>query len=454
MRVQGKRVAYVIALVLLLTLAAACGGKQDGANEPQPSQPPSQSEQQQPQQPEPPGQPEPPVDEYTGPPVELTIQDRSSGLTEKEVEIINNALKQKYPGIQITLVKGVIEEMIAAGSTPDLVMISNPNLYLYTDIEYPEDSTASLSKYNIDFNRFDPTVINEMHSLGDNKVIYGVPFGMNYSATIYNKNMFDKYGIDYPGADITWNDYLDYARRMTVNEDGTQYIGASPFSVANLLMQYGVSNMDEKDENAVFTSQGHQAVYSLLKDWFSIPNYIQNDVFVYPHTEFFVGQRVGLYPYWIAGILNRLILDEPAFDWDLTTIPVFEGRPKQGYPADFHIAIVAQTSKNKEAAYRFLQVLTSDETQMQLSRNGRLSVLKDEEIRKNFAVDTGVFKDKNLDVIFTIPPAPVPDYSKYRRETNPLMNEIAKKIALDGADVNTALREAEEEANQKIKERQ
>lgn len=441
-------------LLLLLAIATACGGNGD----PEAVTPPNETENQEKppetQQPEPESPALPPVDEYKGGPVELTIQDRSSGLTDEEVVIINEALQAKYPDIKITLVKGVIEEMIAANSTPDLVMISNPNLYLYTDIEYPEDSTEMINRFNIDFNRFDPTVVEEMHKLGDHKVIYGVPFGMNYSATIYNKNTFDKFGVDFPGDEITWNDYLEYARRMTMSEDGIQYIGASPFTIANMLMQYGVSNADEKDEKAVFTSQGHQDVYSLLQNWFNIPNYITDDVFIYPHTEFFQTQRVAIYPYWIAGIFNRLKIDDPQFDWDLTTVPVFEGQPKQGYPADFHIAIVAQTSKNKEAAYRFLEVLTSDETQSKLSKNGRLSVLKDETIRKSFAEDTGVFKDKNLNVIFNVPPAPVPDYSNHRRETNPLINEIGRKMALEGADVNTALREAEEEANMKIAEKQ
>lgn len=405
---------------IMLFIVAACGGTKDG---------------------------------YTGGQVELKIQDRSSGLTEKEVELINKALEAKYPGISITLVKGVIEEMIAAGETPDLVMISNPNAYLYTNIDYPEDSTANIKKFNINLDRFDPIIVKEMNKLGNNKVIYGVPFGMNYSASIYNKSIFDKFGVDYPKADITWNDYLEYARRMTKMEDATQYIGASPFSISNLLMQYGVSNTDAKDEKALFTSDGHQQVYSLLQQWFSIPNYINGETFIHPHTEFFVNQRLAIYPYWIAGILNRLTLDNPTFDWDLTTVPVFEGKPKQGYPADFHIAMVAKTSKNKEAAYRFLQVLTSDETQLTLSKNGRLSVLKNESIRKSYAADTGIFTGKNLDVIFTVPAAPVPVYSAHARETNPQINEIGKKIALQGVDVNTALREAEEAANQAIRDK-
>lgn len=284
-----KKHSYFVGLILLLlfVLVSACGGdkKPEAVQPPEPSQnegKPAETN-------TPPEQPKEseklPADEYKGGPVELTIQDRSSGLTEAEVEIMNQALQKKYPEIKITLVKGVIEEMIAAGSTPDLVMISNPNLYLYTDIEYPEDSTEMIKKLNIDLNRFEPSVVNEMHKLGDNKVLYGIPFGMNYSATIYNKNIFDKFGVDYPGDEITWTDYIEYAKRMTKKEDDVQYIGASPFTIANMLMQYGISNADEKDENAVFTSDGHKHVYSMLQDWFSIPNYVNNDVFVYPHTD-------------------------------------------------------------------------------------------------------------------------------------------------------------------------
>ena len=428
-----KRVWIIImAFILLLLAGTACGGDEETQVE------------------ESPGTVE---EQYADGPVELLMIDRNSGFKEEELEILQAEVSAKYPEISIELVKGAMDNYITSGNIPDLALGSNFHFYLFTNIDYPEDLTEVVKRFEVDLDRYDPVVLNEMYRLGnDREGLFGLAFGVNYGATVYNKDIFDRFGVDYPTADVTWDDLIEYARRMTKEEDGIQYIGATPYGIRLMLNQAGVASMDPSGEKAIFNTDGHRELFSLLKTWFEIPNYVENDVHIYSVLEFFKEQRVGVVPYWTAGTLNQLIVQQPTFDWDITAVPTFKEDPKQGYPTDFHSVVVSQTSEHKEAAYRVAMTLISDELQMKFSKNGRISPLKSEEIRAAYGADAGILEGKNISDVFQVSPAPVPVYSKYAPDVWPYLNEIAKSIAVDQLDVNTAMREAEEAANQKIQE--
>ena len=52
--------------------------------------------------------------------------------------------------------------------------------------------------------------------------IYAVPYAANAAGILYNKDMFDEAGIDYPDGSWTWDEFYDIAEKLT-KEDGSQY---------------------------------------------------------------------------------------------------------------------------------------------------------------------------------------------------------------------------------------
>ena len=43
---------------------------------------------------------------------------------------------------------------------------------------------------------------------------WAVPFGINLLVMYYNKDLFDRFGVEYPTMDWTWADFLDIALRV------------------------------------------------------------------------------------------------------------------------------------------------------------------------------------------------------------------------------------------------
>jgi ABC-type glycerol-3-phosphate transport system substrate-binding protein len=118
---------------------------------------------------------------------------------------------------------------------------------------------------------------------------------------------------------------------------------------------------------------------------------------------------------------------------------------------DMHIISVSKTSKYKEEAMKVLEVLFSDETQMiATKKTGRISPLKDPKFQKAFGEEMPLLKGKHLESIFKSKPAPAPRFSIHYGKTNLMLEKQFQEYVDGKKDVNTALRNAEEEINQYI----
>ncbi len=390
------------------------------------------------------------TNEYTGGPVELLIQDRNTGITEEEFEeYFAKPVKERYPDITITLTKETnLEALVTANNAPDLAAISNTVLDFYLDADYPESLDEMIKQFNIDLDRFEPSIIEVLHGLGQGEGIFGLPFGMNYGATVYNKDIFDLFGISYPDDVITWDDFYDLTVLLTREDGGTKYFGGAPVVPVNMLRQKGVTSFDESGDKAIFTTQGHLELFSFLQRFYEIPGYVQGENYL---PTAFANGTVAMLPNWIAATTNTVSQDLP-FDWDIIAFPVYKENPTIGAQVDFHMLTVSKATEHKDAAYRVIEVMISEEVQERISRNRRITPLKDHAIKMTYAQDSKVYEGKNLQSIFKVEPAVLPDYSRWASTIRDDLNNVARDIALNNMDVNTALREAEQRANQKIQE--
>ncbi|CAG7654310.1 ABC transporter substrate-binding protein [Paenibacillus allorhizosphaerae] len=392
----------------------------------------------------------PASDEYTGGPVELLVQDRNSGMTPEEFEnYFAKPVKAKYPDITLKLTQEKdFQKLVAGGTPPDLVAVSNTLLTDYFDLDYPEDLTAMIKRFNINLDLIEPSIVDALKGLGRG-TIYGLPFGMNYGATIYNKDLFDKFGVPYPKDIVTWDEYLELSKKLTRMEGGVQYIGGSPSSVPNLLKQYGASSANATDEKIILTSDKHRVIYSLEQSFLEITGMIQGKT--YQQTNINNG-KIAMLPNWIASWTGTVAKSKPAYNWDVIAHPVFKERPNIGNPVDFHMLTVGKASKNKEAAYRVLLTMLSPGAQEELTKNSRITPLKDPKLKAMFAQNSKVYEGKNLQSIFKVAPAPLPDYSKWSALITTYSNAVAEDMALNKKDMNTAMREQEEKAMKALNE--
>ncbi|MFC3769042.1 ABC transporter substrate-binding protein [Paenibacillus sp. GCM10012303] len=373
-------------------------------------------------------------------------------------------IQKKYPNVSVELIKGrKLEELAAAGEIPDLIITSNYYLIQPLDLGLGSDLRDLIKRGTIDLSKFEPEAVNVVKGYGEgiygkNGEMYGIPFSLNYGLVAYNKDIFDKFGVPYPKDNMTWNQLIDLSQKVTRYDDGTQYIGIDPGPALALSRAYSLPLLDKNREKADLTTEGFQKVFAQAKRIFDYPGQVidPNKRYVYGVAYFLKERKLALYPYWLDSFATQLTTpDEPGkqFNWDMISYPSYDDRPGIGREVDFHLLMVPQAAKNREAAYRVIELLTGEEAQKDMNQRARLTIMKDKELRKQYARDMKIFEGKNLSGIFNVTPAPLPQASKYDPNIYGFLNDALKSVIQENVDINTALRTANEKANKFIEEK-
>ena len=136
-------------------------------------------------------------------------------------------------------------------------------------------------------------------------------------------------------------------------------------------------------------------------------------------------------------------------NWDMTTYPSFADAPGIGRRVDFHLMMVSPTSKHKELVFDIIRYLTSEELQLNMTKNARMTALNNEAMKKQFGESLPVMKGKNLAGALKTKMAGITP-SDYDVPVSGIVNKAGSSVALNKKDVNTALRDAQEEADKAI----
>jgi len=388
-------------------------------------------------------------------PVELVFFS-NNGDSEESFNIrFGDAIRQKFPAYTIKYIQRVagsteIQHLIASNTRFDLYFDSIGNFESRMfDNGLQTDMTELIQTHGIDLSRFEPTIIDAMRQISDGK-LHGLPVFNNNTILYYNKALFDKFGVPYPKDDMTWDEMNELSRKLNRSEDGKQYYGFAASSGHILRMnQLSIPNVDvatdtptiNKDErwkqffNTVFVNPAQDPGYQASG---KIP----------PLNAFIKDQTLAMYAY-----LSSLFFVSPtemkALDWDMAALPTFKELPgvgSQAYPSYFGITKFAT---NTDAAMEVLRFLTSDEFQTDLAKKGMMPVLKSETVKKALGQDSP-FKDKNLQAIYYNKFAPIAPRAKYDVLLINNYYTLADPLAMGKTDMNSAFRQAEEQAMKDI----
>ena len=168
-------------------------------------------------------------------PLTLKVFQHIANISDGEFnEFIAGPVQRKFPHITMELVRQgnagtgrSIEELIAAGDFPDLIWTGSNFLYDFYPNDLLYDLNPLIKQYKFDIEKFDPDVIKDIKKFNSNGELYAVPFSVNYSALFYNKDIFDKFGVAYPKDGMTWNEYVELAKKVSRTENGVQYYGSA-----------------------------------------------------------------------------------------------------------------------------------------------------------------------------------------------------------------------------------
>lgn len=386
-------------------------------------------------------------------PVKLVLYQRNANISDEEFKIlIAEPVKKKYPYIDIEIVHAdkekTPENLVASGNVPDLVFTNGPGVRAFAELDAAQDLSELIKVNRFDLSRFEPNVIDTIKALNDQGKFLAVPFSINFTALFYNKDIFDKFGVPYPKDGLTWEEVTELAKQLTRKDNGQQYYGLNQAGIALKASQLSLKSYDPGTKKAVLATDGWVRAFSAQQAIAGIPGNTPADNI----KTFQVDQTLAMSAAKGAriGELEDLYNQGKTLNWDMVSFPTFKEAPKTDAEAATHMLMVTSTSKHKDAAFKVLQVVTEDANQAEMNKRGRLTALKDPKIKENFGASLNSLKGKNIQAVFYNTPAANRYSDKFSEIASAQAVAAMGKVVSGETDINTALRQAEDEANKLI----
>lgn len=367
--------------------------------------------------------------------------------------LIVEPAKKKFPHITLNVVapgKGTyLPDLVAAGQIPDMILGGFYNQARNDELGVVTNLDELISKAKIDMSQY-PSALTETFKLYRSNW-YALPLYLNIAALWYNKDIFDKFGVPYPSDGLTWQEAIELGKKLTREDGGVKYMGFYPGNWNFMAGQLAIPRVDPQTKKAVFDTPDMEKVFRTLKDGNVAAGSAEIDSGK-ARTMFLNERTLAMFPNWmIVGELEDLYNKQGnTFNWDMAVQPTFAGVNSQ---VDAHYLMIGANSKYKEQAFELIAYLSSNkESQLNVSRYGRIPALQDTELLKEFASGLNSFKGKRFYEVLS--------QNKMNKSHLPTkydntiaakhLNAAANAVIKNGTDINTSLRDAVEAANKEL----
>lgn len=398
-----------------------------------------------------------------GDPEPVTLKFYVNGINLSGTEfrlMVEEPTKKKYPHITVERIvppQGTgLPELIASGEIPDIIYASVGTYYQLRDLNLDYLLDDLIAKYDFDVNRIKPHILASITDYSDNGTsLHALPFNDNDTILYYNKDIFDKFGVPYPPDEqLTWEEALELGRQLTRNDNGVQYIGLEVASgPAHLQSSLALGTLDPDTGQAVVNTPEWKEVFEFQQKVFEVPGTVQGETYLYNKDAFVTDRILAMRPSYIAnmvGTLEELRQAGDPINWDIAPVPNFPDALGTSKEVNIHSLYISSQSKHKDEAFQVIANILSDEVQTILSRNGRLPSIANDEIDRQFGADVPDLQGKKIDNIFKARGVQLHKPHEYESKVAKFVTEAYQSLALDGVDVNTALRTLEENINAEV----
>jgi multiple sugar transport system substrate-binding protein len=382
-------------------------------------------------------------------PVELTVLYQT---TEADFnKSIAEPLRKVYPHITLNQVTDEVDILISAGQIPDVIGLAQGSLAFLTGKNLLEDLNPLIKKHNFDVNRLRPDVLEGVKSFSSKGEFLYMPRRISGVAMYYNKDIFDKFGVPYPKDNMTWEETVELARKLTRTQDSVMYRGFDmgiPYMYFN--NQLSLPFVDPIKETALLDTPGWIKWMTAMNAFYTIPGAELTNENYNKALDGFTKQKTIAMA--VQPGIPKGLKDNPGMNFDLVTMPTFKDMPNTGVQLNTPFWAVSTTSKNKDDAFRFISYFLSDEVQTQDAMNDILNipVLMDPAVLSKLGQNDPAYKGKNVSALYKLKIAPPAKSTNYDALARTALEKALRDVFQHGKDVNTALREAQEAANRAI----
>lgn len=264
---------------------------------------------------------------------------------------------------------------------PDIIIDYPHQIPFLLEVDHLEFDMIHFSEmYDIDLNQFDNRFLEQIMAVGDG-TLYALPLIRSLHALKYNVYSFDEYGLDYPTDETTWLEvaewkmeipqweyfYINMDLKLLLNQLSTTFSEA--LSIENKEMWLEIVDIIQPftPYQASLHNRGSWASYG---DIVKIHSTNSNDYF-----------------------LERM-------EWDLAPFPAYPGKYRQGPDYVTDIIAVTPYTTNIEGAFEVVNLLVSEKFQLELSKYGHGSPLRNEHVHQNFGAYTPYYEGKDTTQFF------------------------------------------------------
>lgn len=307
---------------------------------------------------------------------------------------IIEAFEKENPNIKVTLENSSwdqywekIQTEIASNTAPD-VMLMDGGWYLsqFAPKGILEDVGALMEKDNM--SKDDYFDVWKTFTYDDK--VYAIPRDYNSIVLFYNKDLFDKAGIEYPSDDMTWDEAVEIGKKLTLDANGknpteagfdkdniAQYGLYVPFenvdaTIETLIWQKGGKLFSDDGSECYIDSDESKEVFQWLNDLqykhLVSPTYTAAQK--YGEEAFPTGKFAMVY----QGSWLQSSLSDADFDWDIAVAPTFDNKV---YCAQSVGNAILASSEKKDAAWKLVKYFSGETGQKIMAEsNDSIPVLK------------------------------------------------------------------------------
>lgn len=348
-----------------------------------------------------------------------------------------------------------LQAAIAGNVAPDVVLLESDSARGLSDKNLVVDLSEKMKKDN-DFNEDDYVSTFFEQGKDDNDKMFGIPAYGTTQVLYYNKNAFNKAGID-PNNIKTWQDLAQAASK--IKNDGEYTYGWEPMWGADNLIDASLSN-----GGTIFSEDGKKVTINSkewVEVWSNFEKWIHDDKTMAIHSG---GQG---WEYWYKTIDDVIQNKAGGYtgssgdqaDLDFSVVGAIEqpawknGTESKPVARALILSILAKSSEEKQAgAYEFMKYFTNVENQVKWSMStGYVPV------NRGVLNDEGYMKYTNENPQALVPYNQAEHGSIYPYDpTNGVVKDVLKiaadKVEIDGVPAKEALDEAQKTAQKALDE--
>lgn len=272
-----------------------------------------------------------------------------------------------------------------AGRMPDVVKLHNFALTMFFELGCAADLTPFIQKEGAGF--LNPWYETPIKTLTHKGKLMAMPGDFMAMVLIYNRELFRSAGLDPAKPPKTWTEFRDYAKRLTRDNDGDGRLDQWGFStpavknpglplrIAPIVWSFGADFLTADGRRSAMDTPEFREAFAFIVELVTVDKVVPPGVTTFnpgdvrtqmAHRR--VAMKIG--SGWSYPIINDINKDLKAYDTlEAAPLPVGRKAVTAGWLAGW---LMSPTTRNPDAAWKFIKFLTSKETEKKFFLDNRV----------------------------------------------------------------------------------